>query len=269
MNNKLLSTLFLTSLISLTACQSSIGTGGNLDKIVASKTLVVGTNAEYAPFEYLDGASQTVVGFDIDVVALIESAIEEQFNIDLKVEIKDMAFDGLIGAMTSNQIDFIAAAFTRTDERAESVLFSDIYYQAETVLVVKQDQSKISDYASLTGLKLGAQLGTVQVDFANEASGDANKVKALGSLATLISDLEVGNLDALLVERPVALNILNKNSGYAMIDDIDFADDDGYAFASNYGSEDLINLINGVITSAKSDGSLDQLFVDALTESLA
>ena len=54
-----------------------------------------------------------------------------------------------------------------------------------------------------------------------------------------------------------------------MIDDIDFADDDGYAFASNYGSEDLINLINGVITSAKSDGSLDQLFVDALTESFS
>ena len=102
-------------------------------------------------------------------------------------------------------------------------------------------------------------MGTVQVDFANEASGNPSKVKALGSLATLISDLEVGNLDALVIERPIALNILNKNSGYKMIDTIEFADDDGYAFASNYGSEDLMGLINNVVSSAKADGSLDRL----------
>lgn len=270
MKNKqlMLSTLLLTSLVTLSACGDVIGTGGNLDRIVSKKTLVVGTNAEYAPFEYLDGASQQVKGFDIDVVGLIKQKIETDYSIELNVVIKDMAFDGLIGAMTSSQIDFIAAAFTRTSEREQSLLFSDIYYQAETVVVTKTNQTKITDYASLTGLKLGAQLGTVQVDFANEASGDANKVKALGSLATLISDLEVGNLDGLLVERPVALNIINKNSGYKIIDSIDFADDEGYAFATNFGSNKLVTLINEVISESMASGVLNQMFVDALTDSL-
>ena len=125
--------------MTLSACQNVIGTGGSLDQIIASKTpLVVGTNAEYAPFEYLDGASQKVIGFDMDMVALIETAIEAKYEIDLKVVVKDMAFDGLIGAMNSKQIDFIAAAFTKTAEREESLLFSDIYYEAQTVLVVRQ-----------------------------------------------------------------------------------------------------------------------------------
>lgn len=270
MNKKVLSlsSLLLTSLLSLTGCGSVLGTGGDLDKIIETKTLVVGTNAEYAPFEYLNGANQEVVGFDLDIVALIEKKIEEKFDIDLNVVIKDMAFDGLIGAMNSKQIDLIAAAFTKNEEREKSLLFSDVYYQAQTVIVVKDNETRITDYASLKGLALGAQLSTVQVDFAEEASGSAKNVKALGSLSTLINDLIVGNLDALLVEKPVALNILNKRNGYAMIDTIAFADDDGYAFATNYGSEALISVVNEVIVENKANGNLDQLFVDALAASL-
>jgi ABC-type amino acid transport substrate-binding protein len=79
----------------------------------------------------------------------------------------------------------------------------------------------------------------------------------------------VGNIDALMVEKPVAQNIIAKSSGYKIIDNIAFPDDDGYAFASNYNiGEDLINLINGVITVNKENGVLDGLFVDALNESL-
>lgn len=271
MNKKIiaLSSLLLTSLFTLASCQNVLGTGGDLDKIVAKKTLVIGTNAEYAPFEYLSGASQKIVGFDIDVVKLIEEKIEATYDIDLNVVIKDMNFDGLIGSMNSNQIDLIAAAFTKTEEREKTLLFSDIYYQAQTVVVTKTGTTSITDYDSLKDLRLGAQLGTVQVDFANEASGNSSKVKALGSLATLISDLSVGNLDALLVEKPVAQNILKKNAGYKMIDTIAFQDDNGYAFATNYGSEALINIVNQVIQENKENGNLDQLFVDALDASLA
>ena len=122
MNKKIiaLSSLLLTSLFTLASCQNVLGTGGDLDKIVAKKTLVIGTNAEYAPFEYLSGASQKIVGFDIDVVKLIEEKIEATYDIDLNVVIKDMNFDGLIGSMNSNQIDLIAAAFTKTEEREKT-----------------------------------------------------------------------------------------------------------------------------------------------------
>lgn len=249
-------------------CQEVVGSGGDLEAIVTKKTLVVGTNAEYAPFEYLDGASQKVVGYDMDVVGLIETHLETMFDIDLNVVIKDMAFDGLIGALAANQIDLIAAAFTKTDERAESVLFSDIYYDAQTVVVTKKDQQKVTDYNSLSGLKLGAQLGTAQVNFTVEASGNQNNVKALGSLSTLLSDLEVGNLDALIVEKPVAMNMVSKQTSFTYLDTIVFADDDGYAFATNHGQEDLINQVNQVIAAASASGLLLSMYVDALNQSL-
>lgn len=254
--------------MTLTSCQDVLGSGGNLDLIIASKTLVVGTNAEYAPFEYLDGPSQKVVGFDIDVIGLLESHLESLYEIDLNVVIKDMAFDGLIGALQANQIDLIAAAFTKNDERAKSVLFSDIYYQAQTVVVTKKNQTKVTDYASLNGLKLGAQLGTVQANFALEATGDPKNVKALGSLSTLLSDLEVGNLDALLVEKPVAMNMVSKQTNFTYMDSISFNDDDGYAFATNHGQEGLITQVNQMIAEASASGLLSSMYVEALDESL-
>lgn len=263
-----LSMLLMTSLLTLTSCQDVVGTGGELSEILMNKTLVIGTNAEYAPFEYLDGASQTVVGFDMDVVGLLETHLENTYDVDINVVVKDMAFDGLIGSLQANQIDLIAAAFTKNAERAESVLFSDIYYQAQTVVVMKSNQTKIIDYASLSGLKLGAQLGTVQVDFALEASGSAQNIKALASLSTLLSDLEVGNLDAILVEKPVAMNMVQKQSGLKYTEEIAFADDDGYAFATNHGKEAFIDEINTVIFKATEDGSLASMYVAALDASL-
>lgn len=241
--------------------------GGNLEEIVKSKTLVVGTNAEYAPFEYINTAGK-VVGYDIDVVGLIETKIEATYDIDLNVVITDMPFDGLIGSMNSNQIDFIAAAFSKDAEREKTLAFSNIYYKAQTVLVVKDNNTSVTDYDSLSGKKLGAQLGTVQVDFATEATGESN-VSAIASLSGLILDLQVGNIDALVVEKPVAQNIVGKNNGFKIIDTIPFADDDGYGFATNKGNDSLIALLNEVIIENQANGKLDEMFASALEESLA
>jgi polar amino acid transport system substrate-binding protein len=266
---KTLSTVALVATIALGAssCSSVKAHGGDLQGILESQTLVVGTNAEYSPFEYISSKTGKVVGYDIDLVNLFESFIETKYNIDLKVIIKDMAFDGLIGSMNAGQIDFIAAAFSKDAEREETLLFSDIYYQAQTVLVVKEDEKSITDYNSLNGIKLGAQLGTVQVDFAAEATGE-NNVKALGSLSTLILDLTVGNVTALVVEKPVAENIISKNSGYKIIDTISFADDDGYGFATNKGNEALVAELNEFISINQTNGKFAELFVKAQEEAL-
>lgn len=266
---KALSTVALVTTFALgvASCSSVKAHGGDLQGILESQTLVVGTNAEYAPFEYISSKTGKVVGYDIELVNLFESFIETKYNIDLKVVIKDMTFDGLIGSMTANQIDFIAAAFSKDEEREQTLLFSDIYYQAQTVLVVKENYNDITDYDSLNGKKLGAQLGTVQVDFATGATGESN-VKALGSLATLILDLAVGNVHALVVEKPVAQNIVSKNSGYKIIDTIAFADDDGYGFATNKGNEALVAELNEFISINQQNGKFDELFVKAQEEAL-
>lgn len=259
--------LFMTT---TSSCSAFSASGGNLDKIVSKRKLVVGTNAEYAPFEYLACSlekvcfNEEVIGYDIDIVKLIEEEIEDKYQITLDVEVKNMAFDGLIGSLKANQIDLIAAAFTKTEERAKFVEFSDIYYQAQTVLIVKENDNTISTYEDLLGKRIGVQMGTVQNDFAISASGNESLVRSIGAIASLILDLQVGNVDLLMVEKPVGENIILKNSGYKLIDSIEFPDDAGYAFATNKGQISLIELINDVIKENKENGVLQQLYVDAI-----
>ena len=105
--------IFLTS---LTACQKN--------------TLVVYTEAGFAPFEYVDG--KNIVGFDISMGEKIA------IGYGAKLEVVDMAFDSLIPALASDAIDFIAAGMSVTEERKKNVDFSVPYFESEQVIIIKK-----------------------------------------------------------------------------------------------------------------------------------
>ena len=92
--------------------------------------LVMATNAEFPPYEYYEG--EDIVGLDADFA----QAIADKLGMDLKIE--DMAFDSIIPAVTSGKADFGAAGMTVTEEREQQVLFSDTYYTARQVIIVKE-----------------------------------------------------------------------------------------------------------------------------------
>ena len=93
-------------------------------------TLVMATNAEFPPYEYYEG--DEIVGLDAD----FSQAIADRLGMELKIE--DMAFDSIIPAVTSGKADFGAAGMTVTEERQQQVLFSDTYYTARQVIIVKE-----------------------------------------------------------------------------------------------------------------------------------
>ena len=102
--------------------------------------LIVGTNAEFPPFEYMNDKKQPD-GFDIAMIKEIGK------RMDKKVEIQNMEFKSLIGAMESNSINTIIAGMTKTKERQKSVDFSDSYYTSNPGNYLKerqQDQKIIS-----------------------------------------------------------------------------------------------------------------------------
>ena len=102
------------------------------DGVIGSKTdvLVMGTNAGFKPFEYID--NNEIVGFDVDLAREIAKSMGKE----LKIE--DMSFDGLLSALDSGQIDMVAAGMTVTPERAKNALFSDPYYSASQRIIVKK-----------------------------------------------------------------------------------------------------------------------------------
>ena len=102
-----------------------------------SQDIIMGTNAEFEPFEYRQG--ETIVGLDIELA----HEIANDFEKNLKIE--DMNFDSLIGALSSGKIDMIIAGMTVTDERKESVDFSDSYYTSKQVIIVRQSSNVVQD----------------------------------------------------------------------------------------------------------------------------
>lgn len=97
----------------------------------SDKTLIMGTNAEFPPFEYRNDQNE-VEGYDVEIAKEIARDAGAQLTIE------DMAFDSLIGALSSGKIDMILAGMTVTEERQQNVDFSDTYYTAKQVVVVKK-----------------------------------------------------------------------------------------------------------------------------------
>ena len=134
--------------------------------------LIVGTNAEFPPFEYMNDKKQPE-GFDIAMIKEIGKRMGK------KVEIKNMEFKSLIGAMESDSINAIIAGMTKTEKREKAVDFSDSYYTTNQAIILKKD-SKITKLAQLDGKKIGVQEGTTgDLISSGDKFGDGKKAKVL------------------------------------------------------------------------------------------
>lgn len=102
-----------------------------LNVIKANGTLVMATNAYFKPYEYYDNGK--IVGIDADMA----QAVADYLGMNLKIE--DMEFDSIITAVQSGKADFGAAGMTVTEDRLESVDFTDTYANASQVIIVKAD----------------------------------------------------------------------------------------------------------------------------------
>lgn len=131
------------------------------DRIQAQGKLIVGTAANYPPFEFYDDEFQ-LDGLDI---ALIQ---EIGRRLDLGVDIRDMAFDGLTNALAVEQIDLAISAISVTTERRQLVDFSNVYYVSSDAIIAAADSpiTELSNLEEIGQMKLGVESGTIYEDWA-------------------------------------------------------------------------------------------------------
>ncbi len=174
--------------------------------------IIIGTSADYPPFEYVEGGE--IVGFDIEMVTTLLE------NLDYTVEVQDIGFDSLIPSLQSGKIDVIAAAMTITDERDQQIDFSDPYYESDqSVLTLVVSGFEISGIDDLTNLKVGVQTGTTGelwvwdnlINITNATMTD-DQLKRYDTYTLAVLDLDNGNIDAIVLDKPV---------GYAFAEDED------------------------------------------------
>ena len=157
---KLLS-IIITGIMALSLMTGCTGTQeqaaepqNKLEAVKAAGKLIVGTSADYPPYEFhmvVDGVD-TIVGFDIEI------AKELAKGLGVELEIKDMAFDAVLAGVGTGMIDLGVAGINPTPEREDAMDFSDVYYKASHTIVVKSENvSQYSTEADLVGKVIGAR----------------------------------------------------------------------------------------------------------------
>lgn len=221
-----------------------------------TKVLKMGTSADYPPFEYVETAkSDEIIGFDIDLANLIAG------ELGYKVEVKDMDFNGLIGAIQADQVDFVMAGMTPTEERKKSVDFTDVYYTAKHMIVSAKD-SNIKSLEDLEGKTVGVQLSSIQEGKAEEIGETVKiKVEKRTRIPELVQEIKAGRIDAAIIEDTVAEGYFENNPDLAGFTIEDGSEEEaGSAIAFPKDSK-LTAEFNKVLKEKMENGEVEKLVV--------
>lgn len=208
--------------------------------------LVMGTNAEFPPYEFYEG--QEVVGIDAEMAA----AVAEKLGMELKIE--DMAFDSIIPALTAGKIDMGVAGMTVTEDRLASVDFSDSYATATQVIIVKED-SEIASADDLAGKTIGVQLGTTGDIYASDVEGATIEQYNKGMEAVM--SLSQGKIDAVIIDNEPAKVFVSEVEGLKILDEAFVTEE--YAIALAKGNTELLDKVNAALAELKEDGTLQSI----------
>ena len=216
--------------------------------------LRAGTNPEFAPFEYV-GDSGEVEGIDVDIINEIAK------DLGVTITMEPMDFDALVPSLVSGKLDIAIAGMTITDERKQSVLFSDPYFNA-TQVVILPENSEIATQDDLKGKRIGVQMGTTGDLMVSEESFGAGEVSRYNKGMDAALDLVNGRLDAVVIDTLPAKQFVASLTGLVVREDILVdVEVESYGIAVQLGQEELIAKINASLARMMEDGTYDAILV--------
>jgi len=223
--------------------ETTAGGGGG-----GGEPLTVGSDIPYPPFE--QGKAPNYTGFDVE---LMEAVAEK---LGRKAEFQDTSFDTIFRDLAQGRFEAVASATTITDEREETVDFTNPYYFSEQAILVKEGGEKIEDVEGLSGGTIGVQQGTTGEEFVEE-EGDAGEVRAYPQGPDAVNALKSGVLDAVVMDIPVAENAVEAG-GVEVSAAIPTEEE--YGFVVPQGEEELLEEMNEALDELKSDGTFTTIY---------
>lgn len=215
-----------------------------------------GTAPGFPPFEFTE--DDELVGFDID---LAEAAIEQAgYEVGEWTEIE---FDSLIPSLTEENIDLIAAAMTINDDREETIAFTDPYYESDQAVLVAEDGDLSPESVEdLADARVGAQSGTTGEDeveaLVEDGTVSEDDVQQYDNYTLGVQDLENGNVDALIVDIPVAENFADERAVT-----IAFTIETGEVYGMGMRQDDdRLADINEALAELEDDGTYEELLTE-------
>ena len=247
--------LVLALAMVFTFALSSCGGGGSAEKD-EEQVLRVVTEATFAPFEFTEDGDDEIKGFDVDMM----NAIAEDQG--LKIEFINMEFDSLIPALQSDQGDIIAAGMNKlAGDRAEKADFGDTYFESDLMLLVKSDSTLTSIDDVTPDMKLASQIGTTGGEYVQtlEKDGKIAQGVVLNQWTDSYMQLQNGDVQGVVVDKPVGEAYLNSHSDIAKFVGEPFGDHEEFAYAVQKGNTELLEKLNTGLAHMKENGTYDEL----------
>jgi polar amino acid transport system substrate-binding protein len=219
-----------------------------------AKVWVVGTDAAYAPFESQNEKGE-IVGFTIDVVNAASA------KAGIQVKFVNTPWEGIFNALQQGDRDMIASSVTITDERKQTMDFTNPYFDAVQLIAVKES-SKIAKFADLKKAKVGVQTGTTGDEAVTKLLGKTStNVKRFESTPLALKELEAGGVDAVVADNGVVIHYVANNPGgkFKTVSDKEFVPEQ-YGFAVKKGNAELLGKMNEGLAAIKADGSYDTIY---------
>lgn len=223
--------------------------------------IILGVSADYAPMEFhatVDG-NDKIVGADISLAKKIAK------DMGVKLQIKEMGFDALIGALKTGKVDMVISGMSDTPERRKQVDFSKPYtYEKQIMVIQKKDASKYKNIADFEGVKVGAQKQSTQEQIAKAELPDA-KIVSLEKANDVIAQVQYGKINAGVMSNVVAGAYVQKNQALKIIDPKFATGKAPTVVAIAKGNSGLTSAVNTSIKDMQKQGLWSKYMDEAYT----
>ena len=254
----MIAALFATALV--TGCgdddeeattEEATGDGTAADiQTIEEGVLSVGTDAPYPPFLTSTPDEPDFSGYEVELFNAVAA------DLGYEVEYTNTGFGTIFRDTANGLFDTAVASSTIDEEREQTVDFTDPIYEASNALLVAEG-SDIASVDDLGDAIVGTQDATTQEKYATNQT-DAAEVRGFPQGPDAISALITGQVDAVIIEQPVAADAVEKQGGVEIVEDLETGELFGWAVAPD--NDGLREAMNGALATLKEDGTLDELY---------
>ena len=213
----------------------------------AAEKLVVATNPEWPPMEFLDD-NKNIIGYDVDMFKAVAA------EAGMEAEFKMTAWDGIFAGIAAGNYDVIASAVTITPERQRAFAFTVPYYDVQQIVVLRKGDSA-AGFADLKGKVIGGQIGTTGI-FVAQKSGVDMTIREYDNVGLAMQDLLNSRIDAVVCDSPVALYYANQKEGFSDQLTVAFRTEatESFGFVVSKNRKDLVERLNKGIEAVRAKG---------------
>lgn len=236
----------------LTGCGKKVESINSLEAVQKAGILTVGLDDSYPPMEFRDSKNE-LVGFDIDLGNEIGK------KLGVKTEYTTTDFSGIILALTSSRFNMILSGMSITDERKESIDFSDTYVMGGQVVAIRKGDTAIKSLEDLKGTVVACQLGSTG-DAAATAMEGLKEVKRYDKITEAFLELSSERVDAVIMDAQVGGYYVAKKPGdYDVLKDVISEEPMGIGFKKE--DKELRAAVQKALDELKADGTMSKLSV--------